>query len=537
MMVRTAKMQEEKTLTGHLKRNTTYTMISRSQLTTVLVATMLALSMTGAALPATAGEDPGEDDRTIHTLEDGEDLYFVFGADVGDQSLEEYVDEHLSDDDNAESEGVNPSSEIVQYQDVSQANVDVQEGAASISIDGGEATAVQESNQVNENTQDGEAISENQHLEEQNVEFEDVGDVYFLFGEEDHQRFDGWAVAGDKGDHDEKHDKETQYAQAAVSQEQLSDQANVNEQSVAFSIAENSSDALAVQDSSQQNSNYQGAVANAENTNPSAASGGSQVDGSELEQAQQSIQTNINEQGFAVAIAIGNESTATSIQTTDQSNINEQVGSAYSASVLDATDGMNVASANTNGGSDVVETASDKHKTDHEDDDKKKDDGNETQASVNQYQDVSQLNLNQQSAAVAVALDGSEATAIQISYQENHNAQVGISQALPAGDAGTNPGVLYTEETTVSLDGDNESDNPIMTIDEDAGGEQKQDASYQPDAEIDQYQSLFQENLNNQQAAFAVADDEGEATSSQVSMQSNENVQFGSAVAPSAIPA
>ncbi|GAB7020122.1 hypothetical protein [Halostagnicola bangensis] len=507
-------------------------MISRSQLTTVLVAAMLALSMTGAALPATAVEDPGEDDRTIHTLEDGEDLYFVFGADIGDQSLEEYVDAHLSDDDNAESEGVNPTSEIVQYQDVNQANVDVQQGAASISIDGGEATAIQESSQVNENTQDGEAISENQYLGEQNVEFEDVGDVYFLFGEEDHQRFDGWAVAGEKGDHDEKHDKEIQYSQASVTQAQNVDQANVNEQSVAFSIAENGSNALAIQDSSQQNSNYQGAVANAVNVNPSHAEGGSQVAGSELAQSQQSMQANINEQGFAVAIAIGNESTATSIQTTDQSNINEQVGSAYSASVLDSTDGMNIASANTNGGSDIVETASDKQKT--HDDKKDKDD---TEASVTQYQDVSQLNLNQQSAAVAVALNGSEATAIQLSYQENHNAQVGISQALPAGDAGSSPGVIYTEETTVSLDGDNESDNPILTIDADAGGEQKQDASYQPDAEIDQYQSLFQENLNNQQAAFAVADDGGEATSSQVSMQSNENVQFGSAVAPSAIPA
>lgn len=509
-------------------------MISRSQLTTVLVAAMLALSMTGAALPATAQEDSGEDDRTIHTLEDGEDLYFVFGADLGDQSVEEYVDEHLDSEASATSDDSSSAADIVQYQDVNQTNVDIQEGAASISIDGGEATAVQESQQTNENTQEGEAISENQHLDDQNVEFEDVGDVYFLFGEDNTQRFDGWAVAGEKGgDHDEKHDKELKYSEATVTQLQEVDQANVNEQNVAFSIAENGSDALAIQDSSQLNSNSQSAVANAQNVNPSTAEGGTQVATAELDQAQESMQTNINQQGFAVAIAIGNESTATSIQATDQSNINEQVGSAYSASVLEATEGMNVASASTNGGSDVVETASDKQKTSHD----KKKGSNNTDASVSQYQSVDQLNLNQQSSAVAIALNGSEATAIQISHQENHNAQVGVSQALPASEAGVSPGVLYSEETTVSIKGDNASDNPIMTIDSDVGGHQKQDVAYQPDADVDQYQSLFQENLNEQRAAFAVAEDGGEATSSQVSMQSNENVQFGSAIAPSAIPA
>ncbi|SFS48664.1 hypothetical protein [Halostagnicola kamekurae] len=515
-------------------------MISRSQLTTVLVVAMLALSMTGAALPATAqddsgGDGTGEDERTLHTLQDGEDLYFVFGADLGDQSVEEYVDEHLESRESDASGTSSPAADIVQYQDVNQTNVDVQEGAASISIDGGDATAIQDSRQTNENTQEGEAISENQHLQDQHVEFQDVGDVYFLFGEENNQRFDGWAVAGEKGgDHDEKPDKEVEYSEATVTQLQQVDQANVNEQSVAFAIAENGSDALAIQDSSQHNVNSQSAVANAENVNPSRASGGTQVATAELDQAQDSMQTNINHQGFAVAIAIGNESTATSIQTTEQSNINEQIGSAYSASVLEATEGMNVASASTNGGSDVVESTSDKQKTPH---DKKKKGSGSTDASVSQYQDVSQLNLNQQSAAVAIALNGSEATAIQISHQENHNAQIGISQALPSNAAGSSPGVLYSEETTVSLKGENSTENPIMTIDSDVGGQQKQDVAYQPDANVDQYQSLFQENLNEQHAAYAVAEDDGEATASQVSMQSQENVQFGSAIAPSAIPA
>jgi len=67
----------------------------RSRTTTLLMACMVALSMVAAGVPAaTAGGDGELEAGTVHALEDGEDLYLVFGADLGDQSLEEYVEEH-----------------------------------------------------------------------------------------------------------------------------------------------------------------------------------------------------------------------------------------------------------------------------------------------------------------------------------------------------------------------------------------------------------------------------------------------------------
>ncbi|ELY81159.1 hypothetical protein [Natrinema pallidum] len=494
---------------------------------------MIALSMVAAGVPAaTAGGEGELDAGTVHALEEGEELYLVFGADLSDQSLEEYVDEHADDSSNAD-------TEIVQYQDVDQVNINEQGSAVSIAIDGGEATAIQESNQENDNVQSGEAISKSGSVETATTQFENVGDVNIIIGNGGDQQFDGWGVKDKKGD-----ETITQEAVASVAQSQTVGQVNYNNQSTAFAFAMDDSDATALQQSYQRNENLQEGMANASNVylgdgkvghkkdksgDHGAGSSTGQDADALLEQSQDVVQENVNEQGGAVAIAIGENSTATAIQFTDQSNLNEQIGSADASNLMATATGMNVATAGNVSG-DILSTETDVGEPDKED---KKDgiDGEQVAtAGVAQEQAVEQRNINLQNTALAIAQNGSESTAIQLAYQQNYNAQVGYADAI---NVYASPGyvtddVTRTSSTTVTVDGNAGEAIPGASYDYAGTANQTNDAEQTASAAIVQSQLITQENLNEQHTAVAVAEDGGSAGSSQISLQENENVQLTS---------
>ncbi|SEV81239.1 hypothetical protein [Natrinema salifodinae] len=489
---------------------------------------MVALSMVAAGVPAAAAGGEGEYDAgTVHALENGEDLYLVFGADLGGQSLEEYVKEHAGDTDSA-------ATEVIQYQDVDQVNLNEQGTAVSISIDGGEATAVQEANQYNDNAQSAEASAVDQNAQTQ---FENVGDVNIIIGDGGDQQFDGWAVGDKKGDKI----KTAQESVAAVAQAQEVGQVNYNNQTTAFALAVNDSDATALQQSYQRNENLQEGVANASNVylgdgefghkkHKKGDSSPAQSSEALVEQTQDVEQANINEQGGAVAIAVGENSTATAIQFTDQSNLNQQLGSAEATNLMASVPGMNVATAGDVSG-EILSTETETNG--HDKKDKKQDDidGEQTAtAGVAQGQEVEQQNINLQNTAMAIALNGSESTAIQLAYQQNYNAQVAYADALNvyASPDYVTDDVIRTSSTTVTVDGNTDADTPGLSYDYDSDATQSSDIEQQASVAIQQSQVISQENLNEQHAAVAVAEDGGSAGSSQVTMQENENVQFTS---------
>ncbi|ELY87026.1 hypothetical protein [Natrinema altunense] len=495
---------------------------------------MVALSMIAAGVPmAAAGGDGDFENGTVHALEQGEELYLVFGADLGDQSLEEYIDEHAK-------ESADSSAEVIQYQDVDQVNINEQGSAVSIAIDGGEATAIQEANQENDNVQSGEAITESGKVETATTQFENVGDVNLIIGNGGDQQFDGWGVKDKKGDDETI----TQEAVAGVAQSQTVGQINYNNQSTAFAFAMNDSDATALQQSYQRNENLQEGMANASNVylgdgkvghkkdksgDHGAGSSTGQDADALLEQSQDVVQENVNEQGGAVAIAIGENSTATAIQFTDQSNLNEQIGSADASNLMATATGMNVATAGNVSG-DILSTETQVSEPDKED---KKDgiDGEQVAtAGVAQEQEVEQRNINLQNTALAIAQNGSESTAVQLAYQQNYNAQVGYADAI---NVYASPGyvtddVTRTSSTTVTVDGNAGEAIPGASYDYAGTANQTNDAEQTASAAVEQSQLITQENLNEQHAAVAVAEDGGSAGSSQISLQENENVQLTS---------
>ncbi|QLG48674.1 hypothetical protein [Natrinema halophilum] len=491
---------------------------------------MVALAMMGAGVPAaTAGGDGDLENGTVHALENGEELYLVFGADLGEQSLEEYVNQHAGD-------SADTAAEVVQYQNVDQVNINEQGSAVSISIDGGDATAIQESNQHNDNVQSGEVTAENVDVRSAQTQFENVGDVNIIIGDGGDQQFDGWAVK-DKKDKDET---VTQEAIAAVGQSQEVAQANFNNQSTAFALAVDDSEATALQQSYQRNENLQKGVANASNVylgdgkfghkkDKSGDSGPSTGQSAEalVTQQQDAEQANVNEQDGAVAIAVGENSTATAIQFTDQSNLNEQLGSASASNLLASSPGMNVATAG-DVSDEVLESQVEPAKPDK----KNKDDDVEQTATagVAQEQGVEQMNVNLQNSAMAIAQNGSEATSVQMAYQTNYNAQVAYANAL---NVYASPGyvtddVTRTSSTTVTVDGNAGMSNPGMSYDYGANATQTNDADQAASAAIEQHQFITQQNVNEQHTSVAVAEDGGSASSSQVTLQENENVQLTS---------
>lgn len=517
-------MQKQTTLTAQVKRIMTNTTTIRSQCTTVLMACIVALAMVAGGAPAVAaGEDADTGSDSIHALEDGEELYLVFGADLGDMTLEEYIEAHASGTAAAD-------AEVTQYQDVSQVNINQQGNATSISIDGGEATAVQEATQQNDNVQFGDGSSSSV----QSTQFEDVGSVTVVLGNGDGKHFDGWGVADKKGD---KADVDAdQAADAEVTQVQEVGQLNYNEQNVAFAIAENESEAVALQYSEQANQNLQQGVANATNVYMGDGEFSDQSAQASVEQGQATDQMNVNEQDGAVAIAVGNNSTATAIQFTEQTNFNEQIGEADAANIIAGMPGMNVATAGFTGDNGVVQTEStleglhgDK---DADKDHKKGSDEIQTATTeVTQEQGVEQMNVNLQNTAFAYATNSSNATALQLSYQQNINAQVGFAEALNvyAGPGHVNDGVIASETTSVTLGGNDVGGVSGIAYDSDAN--QTNDVEQHATAQIEQVQFVTQENVNEQQAAVAVADNGGSADSAQLTIQENENVQFASVAA------
>lgn len=490
----------------------------RSRYTTVLMACIVSISMLAAGAPAAmAGGNDDVQADSVHALEDGEDLYLVFGADLDGMSLEEYIDAHASEELNANQTS---NTEVIQHQNVDQVNINEQGEAVSIAIDGGEATAIQEANQLNANAQTGEASAENNVVSSQTTQFEDVGNVYLVMGSGDSQQFNGWGVATEKGDKETV----TQSAEASVTQTQDVAQGNYNEQSVAFAFAAENSSATALQQTEQHNQNLQEGAANASNIYAGQGEYTEQSANTWLTQQQAVEQTNVNEQGAAVAIAVGENSTATAIQVTDQTNLNEQVGSANAANLIASMGEMNVASA---GDSSVVDTETPSK------DKKDKDDTQTATTSVEQEQAVEQLNINLQNTAVAIAVNDSEAEAVQMASQQNYNAQIGSAAAL---NVYASPGFNYdsaaqTSSTTVTVGGDDVEDAPGMSYDYDTSAEQTSDVTQDATAALEQTQFVTQENVNEQHSAIAVAEDDGDAAATQVSMQENENIQMSAVAA------
>ncbi|WP_345781288.1 PGF-CTERM sorting domain-containing protein [Natronobeatus ordinarius] len=519
---------------------------------TTLVAVMLAFSLVAAAGPALA--DEGDNNDEFHALENDEGLYLVFGADLGDQTLEEYIETQANPGDDVD---------VVEYTDVENVEVTQEGQAASVSIDGGEAVAIQDATQQNANSQTGEATAVNAEVDRYSAEFENVGDVTLIFGNGDDQRFTGWGI----GDGDGEEISVSQVAEATVQQGQEVAQANVNQQSTALAFAENGSEAVAFQLSQQSNLNLQEGAANA--TNVFAADldedkdrhakhkkhdGGVGIDADQdadatVEQVQVVDQLNVNEQHSAVAIAVGSNSSATAIQMTDQTNLNEQVGTAEAANILMQTAGMNVAMAGTDAGNDLLtkdgkEKLHPEEKKGHDD---KADVTQTAEASVTQIQSVEQANFNNQSAAVAIAVNDSQATAVQLSFQQNINAQIASADALNIFEAEIGDGdehkkgekkhtdehnfdsLVLTNTTSVTLDGDAVEGASHLSFDYDGSNEQLNDVEQWSNAEVQQSQEIMQVNLNQQQGAFAVAEDNGSADTVQLTIQENENIQFASA--------
>ncbi|WP_345781474.1 PGF-CTERM sorting domain-containing protein [Natrononativus amylolyticus] len=504
---------------------------------------MVVLSVLATAPVAIADDSPTQ---TVETLENGDDLYLAFGADTGDQSLEEYVDAHLNGDSDA-------TSEVIQYQNVGQVNIHEEGLAVSIAIGGGDATAIQQVDQYNDNVQDGDASAANEQISHE-TQFDNVGDVYLLMGNGDSQQYDGWAVAN--GDA-----TVSQTADATVSQAQLVDQTNIVQNATAFAYAENESEATAIQVTEQSNYNLQEGAASAANVyadNASAADPGEHdkqkkqdgQDGADadqsadatVEQAQEVSQANVNQQGTAIAIAVGENASATAIQLTEQSNLNEQVGSAEALNVmLDAT-GLNIATAGIEDGTDVLAQATEVH-----DDPEKKSDAdagavNQTaEASVTQYQSVEQVNINLDSAAQAIATNGSTADAVQLTYQQNVNAQVASAEALNIfiddsdldekerskleAACSNYEGVVLTETSVATIGGDSVDDVDRLSFDYDGPHDELNAVEQWSTAEVEQSQNITQVNYQSN-TAFAVAEDDGEASAVQITIQENQNVQF-----------
>jgi len=533
-------------------------MSARSKFTTVLIVGMLILSMVAIAAPGTIAKE--DTDNTVQTLENDEELFLVFGADLNGQSLEEYVESYEDHEPNANPSESNSSS-VVQYQDVDQLNLNQEGEAVSIAIDGGQATAIQEVNQENTNIQDGEAVAENVPGESHNAEFSDVDTVHIIFGEGDHHSFDGWAIVDDDG-------SVSQAAEATVSQSQAVGQANVNERTTALAFAEEDSASTALQQTKQSNQNLQQGSATATNIFASDLEDKDDYDRKDVhekkgptddrslgqdaeasvEQAQEISQTNVNEFGNSVAIAVGENSSATAVQLTDQSNLNEQLGFAEAVNVMMDSGGMNVATAGEGAGEEIIShdgheyPKSEKKAGDGDHDEYKdvdEDDATQTaEASVTQVQGVEQANINVNSSAEAIATNGSASTAVQLTFQQNLNAQVASADAINVLEEldesaakefkdddydHDHEATVFTNSTTVSI-GDEPVDGVDHTaVDYDSPNDQFNDPTQYATAAVEQRQEVVQTNLNSN-TALAVSEDGGNANAFQMSMQENENV-------------
>lgn len=458
-----------------------------------------AAGMGAGVLSSSSGRADAASNDDTHV--DGDDVYLVFGADTSSTDLESWVQEHIFD---IKASSQQSSSEVIQFQDISQLNVTQQGVAVSISIDGGEAEAVQRTYQSNENTQAGSARSINAAQQKEKQTFKDVGNAYVVFAEETGCReFSGWVVS------DNAYESE-QSAEATIDQEQEVEQANLNSQSTAVAISVNGSCSRAYQRSYQENNNVQTADAVAANV----GKGTSQSADSSVDQSQTVDQLNASEQGVAIAIAVGEGSVAKAWQVSCQFNVNKQVADATAINLDPKSVTEVTAEAKIQG------DFSEKELT-HSRDGSQQSNIQAAAANVEQFQAVRQLNANEQNTAVAVAVNDSTATATQASYQGNFNAQIAKAVALNI-DAGQSKASKVV--TGRDLKGD---DTWAVAYDKGSAQTTQQVA----EADITQMQFVEQLNVSEQFVAIAVALDDGSATAEQVNFQVNQNVQQAQATA------
>ncbi|NUC73648.1 hypothetical protein HTZ84_15280 [Haloterrigena sp. SYSU A558-1] len=427
---------------------------------------------------------------------DGDSVYLVFGADSSEADLDSWVEAH---GDEIAAGSQSSTAQVIQYQDVSQLNVSQQGNAVSIAIDGGEATAAQQADQNNANTQAGNAESVTVEEETTDWTFTGVGQAYVVFAEETECReFTGLVVGEDAY-------QSEQSAEAAIDQSQEVDQYNYNSQNTAVAIAANGSRSRAYQRSSQTNENYQHADAVAANI----GDGDRQEADASVEQSQAVSQLNVSEQGVAIAIAVGSGSVAEAFQVSSQGNLNEQVADAaaidFDSKSLDEV----TASA------DMVGSVSDEKLT-RSKAGAEQSNAQAASADVTQVQSVGQENINLQNAAVAVGIDDSQATARQESYQGNFNAQVASAEAL-------NVDKSHRSTNAVVTGTDRSGDGSWAVAYDTGNGESSQQVA---EVDIDQLQLVEQLNVNEQFGAVAYATDCGDAVAEQLNYQVNENVQL-----------
>ncbi|WP_435159341.1 hypothetical protein [Haladaptatus sp. DFWS20] len=443
---------------------------------------------------STAGSDG-------HTNADGKNVYLVFGADTSSTDLKSWLKNHKGD---LQSNSQKSYSRVVQYQNVDQLNVNQQENAVAISIDGGMADAIQRTYQNNKNTQAGDAQSINAQQKKKKHTFEGVNDVYVIFaGDTDSREFSGWVVS------DHVYQSE-QSAEAKIKQKQKVEQVNYSSQSTAIAVAEGGSYSRSYQRSYQKNKNVQSAKAAAINI----GDGDKQSAKSSVKQWQDVNQLNVTEQGVAVAIAVGEGSTAKAWQVSCQFNNNKQVAKAEAINFDPLSAKEAAASANMQG--------------DFSDSDVKRMDGGKKQsnkqgasATVEQFQNVYQLNSSMQNAAVSIALKRSDAYATQYSYQTNFNAQIAKAAAVNIEDANW--------KATSVLSGEDAKGDGSWAVSYDNGG--KQVNRQKAVASITQKQYVEQLNVNEQHSAVAFATNDGSATAEQINYQRNQNKQIAEAEA------
>jgi hypothetical protein len=454
-------------------------------------------SKTSAALDSGSVTDSDAGSNKV-THADGKNVYLVFGAEPSSTDLESWVENNKGD---IQASSQQSSSEVIQYQDVSQLNVNQQGNAVAIAINGGDAQAIQRTYQNNENTQAGSAQSINATKEKKRRKFKDVKDVYVVFAEKSSCReFSGWVVS------DDAYESE-QSAEATIDQEQEVEQFNYSRQNTAVAIAEDESYARAYQRSYQENKNVQAADATAVNI----GDGDSQSADSSVEQSQRVNQLNVNEQGVSVAVAVGKGSVAKAWQVSCQFNGNKQVADATAINFDPKSMEEITSSAKIKGDLSKADMTRKQDCTTQ---------SNKQAASANieQIQSVGQENLSMQNAAVAVALDDSQSTATQANYQANFNAQVASATAVNIED-GSRKVVGVLNGTDVKGDGS-------WAVSYDNGGN-KQIAN----VDITQTQYVEQLNVNEQHSAIAFAANDGNASAEQVNYQVNENVQVTEATA------
>ncbi|WP_227356833.1 hypothetical protein [Haladaptatus salinisoli] len=470
-------------------------MVWKSKASSVVLAAMLVMSTMGIGLvsAATLSAPANQDDGVVHA--NGDDVYIVFGADTSSTDLKSWVEEYKN---KAKTSSQESSSQVLQYQDVQQLNVNQQGNSVAISIDGGKAEAIQRTYQDNTNTQTGVAQSVNAKKKTQKKTFKDVKNVYVIFaGETGSREFSGWVVS------DSSHESK-QSADAHVDQYQDVDQLNYNNQSTAVAVAEGGSYARAYQRSYQSNTNVQDAEAVAANV----GDGDNQSANSSVWQYQNVSQLNVNQQGVAVAIAVGEGSVAKAWQVSCQFNTNKQIGKATAINFDPKSVEEVTASADMQGDfsdSDVKRTS----------DDGAQSNSQNASANVSQFQNVSQQNINLQDAAVAIALNDSQATATQVSYQANFNAQIASANAVNLKDG--------NYEATTVLNGTDVKGDGSWAVSYDDGDEQVNEQH--AIANITQVQYVEQLNVNEQYSAVAFATNGGCANAEQVNYQVNENVQ------------